>query len=87
MESDRVMQFSNSIFQNFLQTIYVHLFSRCSNKVPPIAEKFIKSIRNNLKKPLFEEGNVDWLRELPITVNKFEYGNQYPTKMTTTEAS
>ena len=65
IESDRGSEFYNSIFQNFLKTKNIHHYSRFTDKGPSIAERVIRTVRNLLKKPVFEKGNADWLSELP----------------------
>ena len=69
IESDRGTEFYNSIFQNFLRSKNIHHYSRFTDKGPSIAERVIRTIRNLLKKPVFERGNANWLSELP-SVNK-----------------
>ena len=64
LESDRGSEFHNSIFQNFLKTKNIHHYSRFTDKGPSIAERVIRTIRNFLKKPVFEKGRADWLSEL-----------------------
>ena len=61
IESDRGGEFYNSIFQNFLKSKSVQHYSRYTDKGPSIAERVIRTIRNLLKKPVFLEGNADWL--------------------------
>ena len=64
-ESDRGIEFHISIFQNFLKSKIVQHYSRFTDKGPSIAERVIRTIKNLLKKPVFEKGNADWLSELP----------------------
>ena len=65
IESDRGAEFYNSIFQNFLKTKNIHHYSRFLDKGSSIAERVIRTIRNLLKKLVFEKGRADWLSELP----------------------
>ena len=68
IESDRGTEFYNSIFQNFLKSKNIHHYSRYTDKGPSIAERVIRTLRNLLKKPVFEKGKADWISELPSVV-------------------
>ena len=70
VESDRGTEFYNSIFQNFLKSKNINHYSRFFDKGPSIAERVIRTIRNLLKKPVFEKGNADWLSELASIIKK-----------------
>ena len=60
IESDRGKEWYNSIFQNILKAKNIHHHSRFKDEDPCIAERVIRTIRNLLKKPVFEKGNADW---------------------------
>ena len=87
IETDRGKEFYNSTFKNFLKLNDINHYSRFTEKRAVIAERVNKTIRNMLKKPVFEKGNSDWLSELP-SINK-TYNNTFhhSNKMTPTEAS
>ena len=87
IESDRGSEFYNSIFQNFLKSKNIQHYSRFTDKGHSIAERVIKTIRNLLKKPVFEQGNADWLSELPSVVKKYNNTIHSSTKMTPIQAS
>ena len=87
IESDRGTEFYNSIFQNFLKSKNIHHFSRYTDKGPSIAERVIKTLRNLLKKPVFEKGNADWLSELPSVVKKYNNTIHSSIKITPNQAS
>ena len=55
LESDRGTEFYNSIFQNFLKSKNIKHYSRFTDKGHSIAERVIRTIRNLLKKPVFEK--------------------------------
>ena len=63
IESDRGTEFYNSISQNFLKSKNIHHYSRFTDKGPSIAERVIRTVRNLLKKPVFEKERADWLSE------------------------
>ena len=70
IESNRGTKCYNRIFQNFLRTKNIKHYSRFTEKGPSIAERVIKTVRNLLKKPVFEKGNGDWLSELPSVIRQ-----------------
>ena len=81
LESDRGSEFYNSIFQNFLKSKNIQHYSRHTDKGPSIAERVIRTIRNLLKKPVFEKGKADWLSELPSVFKKYNNTIHHSTKM------
>ena len=87
LESDRGTEFYNSIFQNFLKSKNIHHYSRFTDKGPSIAERVIKTVRNLLKKPVFEKGNANWISELPSVVKKYNNKIHSSTKMIPIQAS
>ena len=87
IESDRGAEFYNSNFQNFLKTKNIHHYSRFTDKGPSIAERVIRTVRNLLKKPVFEKGKAGWISELPSVVKKYNNTIHSSTKMTPIQAS
>ena len=87
LESDRGSEFYNSIFQDFLKSKNIQHYSRFTDKGPSIAERVIRTIRNLLKKPVFEKGNANWLSELPSVIKKYNNTIHHSTKMTPIQAS
>ena len=87
LESYRGTEFYNSIFQNLLKSKNFRHYSRYTDKGPSIAERVIRTLRNLLKKPVFETAKADWLSELPSVVKKFNNTIHHSIKMTTVQAS
>ena len=87
LESHRGAEFYNSIFQNFLETKNIQHYSRFTDKGPSIAERVIRTVRNLLKKPVFEKGRADWLSELPSVVKQYNNTIHHSIKMTPNQAS
>ena len=87
IESDRGLEFYNSIFQNFLKSKNIQHYSRFTDKGPSIAERVIRTIRNLLKKPVFLAGNADWLSELPFVIKQYNNTIHHSIKMTPIQAS
>ena len=71
IENDRGTELYNSIFQNFLKAKSIQHYSRFTDKDPSIAEKVIKTVRNLLKKPVFENGNANWISEFPSVIKHY----------------
>ena len=71
IESDRGSEFYNCIFQNFLKNKNIQHYSRFTDKGPSIAERVIRTIRNLLKKPVFEKGKADWLSEISSVTKQY----------------
>ena len=87
IESDRGTEFYNSIFQNFLKSKSIQHYSRFTDKGPSIAERVIRTIRNLLKKPVFEKGNANWLSELSSVIKQYNNTIHHSIKMTPNQAS
>ena len=87
LESDRGSEFYNSIFQNFLKSKNIQHYSRFTDKGPSIAERVIRTVRNLLKKPVFEQGNANWLSELLSVIKTYNNTIHRSTKMTPIQAS
>ena len=87
LESDRGSEFCNSVFQNFLKSKNIHHYSRYTDKGSSIAERVIRTIRNLLKKPVFEKGKADWLSELPSVIKQYNNTIHHSIKMTPIQAS
>ena len=87
IESDRGTEFYNSIFQNFLKSKNIHLYSRFTDKGPSIAERVIRTVHNLLKKPVFEKGNADWLSEIPSVLKQYINTIHHSIKTTPVQAS
>ena len=87
IESDRGKERYNSIFQDFLKSKNIHHYSRFTDKGPSIAERVIRTVRNLLKKPVFEKGNANWLNELPSVIKKYNNTIHSSIKMTPIQAS
>ena len=58
-----------------------------TEKGPSIAERVIRTIRNLLKKPVFEKGDDDWLSKLPSVSKKYNDTIHKRTKMTLIQGS
>ena len=73
-ESDRGKEFYNNIFQDFLNKNNIKLYSRNTYLGAVFAERFNRTIRDLLKKIVFEQGDAKWIDFLP-TITK-QYNNR-----------
>ena len=87
IELDRGSEFFNSTFQNFLKSKNIQHYSRFTDKGPSIPERVIRTVRNLLKKPVFEKGNADWISELPSVIRKYNNTIHHSIEMTPKQAS
>ena len=65
----------------------IHHYSRYTDKGSSIAERVIRTVRNLLKKPVFEKGNAAWLSELPSVIKQYNNTIHHSIKMTPIQAS
>ena len=77
IESDRGKEFYNNIFKDFLNKKNIKLYSRKSSYGALFAERFNRTIRDLLKKNVFEQGDARWIDILP-TITK-QYNNRVHT--------
>ena len=73
IESDRGEEFYNNIFQDFLNKNNIKLYSRNSSYGAVFAERFNRTKRDLLKRPVFEKGDGNWIVVLS-TITK-QYNN------------
>ena len=86
-KSDRVGEWYNSIFQNFLKSKNIHLYSRFSTEGPSIAERVIRTITKLIKKAVFGKGNASWLPEPSSVIKQYNNTIHHSIKMTPNRAS
>ena len=65
----------------------IHHYSKFTDKGPSIAERFIRTIGNLLKKALFEKGNGNWLSELPSVIKRYNNTIHHSIKLTPLQTS
>ena len=83
IESDRGSEFYKIIFQNFLKSKNIQHYSRFTDK----AERVIRTVRNLLKKPVFEKGKADWVSELPSVIKQYNNTFHHSIKLKPIDAS
>ena len=87
IESDRGKEFYNKIFQDFLNKNNIKLYSRNSSCGAVFAEKFNRTIRDLLKRPVFEKRDGNWVDALPTITKQYNSRIHSSTKSTPTQAS
>ena len=87
IETDRGKEFYNNIFQDFLNKNDIKLYSRNTSVGAVFAERFNRTIRDLLKKIVFENGDGNWI-DILQTISK-QYNNRIhsSTKLTPIQAS
>ena len=87
IESDRGKEFYNNIFQDFLNKNNIKLYSRKSSYGAVFAERFNRTIRDLLKRPVFEKGDGNWIDVLPKITKQNNNKIHSSTKLTPIQAS
>ena len=87
IETDRGNEFYNNIFQDFLNKNNIKIYSRNSSFGSVFAERFNRTIRDLLKKIVFERGDANWIDVLPIITKQYNNRVHSSTKLTPIQAS
>ena len=87
IESDRGKEFYNNIFQDFLNKNNIKLYSRNSSYGAVFAERFNRTIRDLLKRPVFERGDAKWIDKLQSITKQYNNRVHSSTKLTPIQAS
>ena len=87
IETDRGKEFYNNIFQDFLNKNNIKLYSRNSSYGAVFAERFNRTIRDLLKKIVFEHGDAKWIDILPTITKQYNNRIHSSTKLTPIQAS
>ena len=82
IENDKGAEFYNCISQKFLKAKNTQHHSRVKDKDPSTVEKVITTVRNLLKKPVFEKRNANWISELPSVIKQSNNTIHSSVKMT-----
>ena len=87
LETDDGKEYVNKTFNEFLINHNIKRSSRNTSLGAVFAERFNRTVRNLLKKPVFEKGRADWLPELPPIVKQYNNTIHHSIKMTPIQAS
>ena len=87
IETDRGKEFYKNIFQDFLIKNKINFYSRNSSYGAVFAERFNRTIRDLLKKIVFEQGDAKWIDILPTLTKQYNNKVHSSTKLTPIQAS
>ena len=87
IETDRGKEFYNNIFQDFLNKNNIKLYSRNSSYGAVFAERFNRTIRDLLKRHVFEKGDGNWIDVLPKITKQYNNRIHSSTNLTPIQAS
>ena len=87
IESDRGKEFYNNIFQDFLSKNVIKLYSRNSSYGGVFAECFNRTIRDLLKKIVFEQGDAKWIDILQTITKQYNNRVHSSTKLSPKDAT
>ena len=87
IETDRGKEFYNNIFQDFLNKNNIKIYSRNTSLGAVFAERFNRTIRDLLKKPVFENGDGNWTDILPTITKQYNNRMHSSTKLSPKDAS
>ena len=87
IESDRVKEFYNNIFHNFLNLNNIKHYSRNTSPGAVFSERFNLTIRILLKRPVFENVDSNWIDVLPEKTKQNNNRVHTSTKLTPIQAS
>ena len=87
IESDRGKEFYNNIFQDFLNKNNINLYSRNSSYGAVFAERFNRTIRDLLKKIVFENGDATWIDVLQTITNHYNNRIHSSTRLSPKDGS
>ena len=85
--TDRSKEFYNNIFQDFLNKNNIKLYSRNTSLGAVFAERFNRTIRDLLKKIVFEQGDAKWIDILPTITKQYNNRIHTSTKLSPKDAS
>ena len=87
LETDDGKEFTNKMFIDLLKLNDIKRYSRYTSKGAVFAERYNRTIRDLLKKPVFEKGNANWIDELQSITSKYNNKIHSSTKMSPIQAS
>ena len=87
IESDRGEEFHNNIFQDFLNKNNIELYSGNSSFGSVFAECFNRTIRDLLKRPVFQKSKSNWIDVLPVITKQYNNRLHSSTNLTPVQSS
>ena len=87
IETDRGKDFYNDFFQNFLNKNNIKHHSRKTQLGTVFPDRFNRTIRDLLKRPVFAKTESNWVDLLPTITKQYINGIHSSTKLTPIQAS
>ena len=87
LESDLGKEFYNKIFQDFLNKNNIKLYSENTDLGAVLAERFNRTIRNLLKKIVFEQSDAKLIDILPVITKQYNNRVHLSTNLSPNQAS
>ena len=87
IENDRGKEFYNNIFQDLLNKNKIKIYSRNSSFGAVFAERFNRTVRDLLERPVFEKDDGNWIDVLPTITKQYNNRVHSSIKLTTIQAS
>ena len=87
IETDGGKEFYNSIFQNSSNNRFIKHYSRNISLGTIFAERFNRTSRNLLRRPVFETSDGNWIDVLATITNQYKNRIRFSTKSTPIQAS
>ena len=87
LETDDGKEYVNKFFNEILNNHNIKKYSRNTALGAVFAERFIRTIRNLIKKPVFLARNADWFSEIASVIKQYNNTIHHSTKMTPIQAS
>ena len=86
-ETDRRKEFCNYLFRDFLSKNNIKIHSRSTSLGAVFAERFNRSMRNLLRKPVFEKSAGIWIDVLPTITKQNNIRVHTSTKLSPRDGS
>ena len=87
IETDRGKEVYNNIFKDFINNNNIKLYSRNSSYGAVFAERFNRTIRDLLKKIVFENGDANWINVLQTITKQYNNRIHSSTRLSPKDAS
>ena len=87
IETDDGSEFLNKLFSNLLNNKNIKRYSRNTSLGAVFAKRFNRTIRDLLKRPVFERGDGNWIDVLPTITKQYNNRVHSSTKLSPKDAS
>ena len=87
IETDRGKEFCNNIFQDLLNKNKIKIYSWNSSYGAVFAERLNRTIRDPLKRPVFEKSDGNWIDDLQTITKQYNNRTHTSKKLSPKDAS